>query len=117
MSTLDGLTPLETREPDTPVARAVRMLRLIDLQLDSMERTMASGEPMSSQDRERNARTTTALTNLAETVTQTIANKDMVANDGRVQATDVCAEADQLRHEIAARIERLNEKWLAERDC
>ena len=103
------------RPPDTPQARAAKLLRLIDLQIDSMERTMATGEPMSAQDQERHARASGALGAQAEALTDTLASMDKPANDGREQHADAYAEAQRIRREIVERLERLHSQRLAAR--
>ena len=52
---------MEPREPDAAEARIRRMLGIIDLQLDQMESRMTSGQPMTTQDEERQARAFGAL--------------------------------------------------------
>ena len=65
---------LEPREPDTAEARIRRMLGIIDLQLDQMESRMSSGQPMTTQDEERQARAFGAIAGNLEKVTEAAAD-------------------------------------------
>lgn len=101
---------------DTPQERGRRLLRLIDLQLASLERTMTTTEPQTAQEQERTARAITALANQAAAISDALESKVGQRDTGRDGSRDDAAEADRLRHEIAERIEKLNAKWLAEKD-
>jgi hypothetical protein len=109
------------RKPDTAEDRIGRMLGIIDLQLDQMESRMTSGQPMTTQDEERQARAFGAIAGNLEKVTEAAsdifreAGHDGAANghgDGRGLEAQR-AEAERLRREIAERLERLNAQWLA----
>ncbi|MDX2308474.1 MAG: hypothetical protein NW216_09570 [Hyphomicrobium sp.] len=102
------------RTPDSVAGRVARLFRLIDMQIDAMERTMTTGEPASAQDQERHARAMTGV----------LANMDKVAElaatvasgtkpeDGEGTDAHADAEAKRMRREIAERLERLNAQWL-----
>jgi hypothetical protein len=114
----ERITP---REPDTAEARVRRMLGIIDLQLDQMESRMTSGQPMTTQDEERQARAFGAIAGNLEKITEAAADifreagHDGAANghgDGRGLEAQR-AEAERPRREIAERLERLNAQWLA----
>lgn len=100
------------RKPDTVLARALRLLRLIDMQLDQMEIRMTEDELVTAQDQERQARAFSTLVGQLETVMQTIADKDRAP--GRSTDEGTTDDADRLRREITERLERLNAQWLAQ---
>ncbi|MGQ0671680.1 MAG: hypothetical protein ACT4N2_02205 [Hyphomicrobium sp.] len=104
----------DSREPDTAAGRAYRLLRLIDLQLDNMETRMSTGEPMSAQDHERQARAFGALVEHAETAMEILGGKDCGSDAARAADGAGSADAERLRREIAQRLERLNAQWLAQ---
>lgn len=107
--------PLLRREPDTLVVRVQRMLRLIDMQIDTMEKTMMTAEPATAQDQERYARAMSGVLNNMDRVGELIATvqPDGKTKDGEGGDADAGAEARRLREEIALRLERLNAQWLA----
>lgn len=102
--------------------RAELTLRITGPLLELLEKQIKSCEGMTPQDMERYARAMSVLSDKAETAAAIIkdgsgkdaSNKDTAAHDGRDEQRSAYAEAEQLRHEIAERIERLNAKWLAE---
>jgi len=110
------------RKPDTAESRVRRMLGIIDLQLDQMESRMSSGQPLTTQDEERQARAFGRIAGNLEKVTEAAA--DIFRDDehersgnghaegGGLEAQR--AEAQRLRSEIAERLERLNRQWLAQ---
>jgi hypothetical protein len=102
------------REPDTPLQRAYRMLRLIDMQFDHMETRMKTEGPGSAQDQERHARAFSTLVGQLDQVTDMMAGIVKAPEDARGSDDDERRETERLRHEIAERLERLNEKWLAQ---
>ncbi len=102
----------EPREPDTAETRIRRMLGIIDLQLDLMERHMTSGQPVTTQDLERQARAFGAIAGNLEKVTEAAA--DIFRDPGQDGAADGARDADSIRREIAERLERLNAQWLAQ---
>ena len=105
----------EPREPDTPATRTYRLLRLIDLQLDHMEKRMTTGEPMTAQDQERQARAFSTIIGHLETLTETPSENDKSRDAGwGAQDGGGHLEAERLRREIAERLERLNAQWLAQ---
>ena len=100
-------------EPDTPEVRVLRLLRVIDMQIDNMERLMSSGEALSPQDQERNARAMAATLSNLEKATETA--KELLKPEARTtdgEAHHERTEADRMRREIAERLERLSETWL-----
>ena len=103
----------EPREPDTADARIRRMLGIIDLQLDQMESRMTSGQPMTTQDEERQARAFAAIAGNLEKVTEAAA--DIFREPGHDAAGNGSGQSDaqRMRREIAERLERLNAQWLA----
>jgi hypothetical protein len=111
---------VEPREPDAAEARIRRMLGIIDLQLDQMESRMTSGQPMTTQDEERQARAFGAITGNLEKVTEAAADifRDPgpdAAGNGRLDAQRL--DAERMRREIAERLERLNAQWLAQQSA
>jgi hypothetical protein len=101
----------EPREPDTAETRIRRMLGIIDLQLDRMERRMSSGRPLTAQDEERQARALRAIAANLDKVTEAAA--DTFRDQGQGAASGREADAERMRREIAERLERLNAQWLA----
>jgi hypothetical protein len=104
---------MEPRAPDGAEARIRRMLGIIDLQLDQMESRMTSGQPMTTQDEERQARAFGAIAGNLEKVTEAAA--DIFREPGRDGAGNGKPDAERMRREIAERLERLNAQWLAQR--
>jgi hypothetical protein len=101
------------REPDCAEARIRRMLGIIDLQLDQMESRMSSGQPMTTHDEERQARAFGAIAGNLEKVTEAAA--DIFRDAGHESAGNGKLDAERMRREIAERLERLNQQWLAQR--
>ena len=112
----------EARAPDTADARITRMLGIIDLQLDQMESRMTSGQPMTTQDEERQARAFGAIAGNLEKVTEAAADifregGHDAAGNGHLDGgglEDRRLDAERIRREIAERLERLNAQWLAQ---
>jgi hypothetical protein len=105
--------PIPRQAPDAPAERTLRLLRLVDLQLDQLETRMTSGEPGTAQDQERHARAFSTLLGHVETLTEAIAQHDQAPGGERAQSADERGEAERLRREIAERLERLNAQWMA----
>lgn len=82
-----------------------RLYRAISLKLEHMETRMASGEPRSAQDEERESRALATLINNFEKVTEAVAELDKDGS-GRRRA-GAGADAERMRREIAERLERL----------
>lgn len=106
-------TQTKPREPATPQTRVRRMLAIIDLQLEQLERDMASSEELTVQDKERLGRQFGGVIGSLEKVMEVASDneKTRAAKDGTNGAGARAAE--ELRHEIAERLERLNAQWLA----
>ena len=106
--------PSDPEEPElsgalpTPKAQKAligRLYRAISLKLEHMETRMASGEPRSAQDEERESRALATLINNFEKVTEAVAELDKDGS-GRRRAS-ARADAERMRREIAERLERL----------
>jgi hypothetical protein len=110
----------KTREGGTLPTRGAqealigRLYRAISLKLEHMEKRMASGEPRSAQDEERESRALATLINNFEKVTEAVAELDKDGNAGRAAARDG-ADAERMRREIAERLERLGGNGALER--
>ena len=87
------------------------MLGIIDLQLDQMESRMTSGQPMTTQDEERQARAFAAIAGNLEKVTE--AAGDIFRDPEQETSGNGDLDAERMRREIAERLERLNAQWLA----
>ena len=113
-STAPPQQPAEPRTPDTPEARMTRLFRLVDLQLDKLENRMTSAEPLTAEDEARLTRTyNTIVTNL-EKVTEAASTQAKSGEQAHGETRgDRHLKAEQLRQEIAERLERLNAQWNA----
>ncbi|MDQ8697260.1 hypothetical protein [Hyphomicrobium sp. LHD-15] len=91
-----------------------RLYRAISLKLEHMEKRMASGDPRSAQDEERESRALATLINNFEKVTEAVAELDQ---DGGASyaASAAGADAERMRREIAERLERLGGSGALER--
>lgn len=83
-----------------------RLYRAISLKLEHMEMRMASGEPRSAQDEERESRALATLISNFEKVTEAVADLDRDKDAARA-ASRVSTDAERMRREIAERLERL----------
>lgn len=101
----------EPREPDSAESRIRRMLGIVDLQLDQMESRMTSGQPMTTQDEERQARAFAAIAGNLEKVTE--AATDIFSEAGHEGGGNGQLDVARMRREIAERLERLNAQWLS----
>lgn len=98
---------------DTPEGRILRLFRVIDLQLDQMERHMSSHEPMTAQDQERQARALGAILGNIEKASEAAAVLLNSAGRKEKDACDSHPDAERMRREIAERLERLSSQWNA----
>jgi hypothetical protein len=98
---LAGALPI----PKARKALIGRLYRAISLKLEHMETRMASGDPRSAQDEERESRALSTLINNFEKVTEAVAELDKDGS-GRRRA-GAGADAERMRREIAERLERL----------
>lgn len=96
------------RLPTRDAQKAVvgRLYRAISLKLEHMEKRMASGDPRSAQDEERESRALATLINNFEKVTEAAAELDQ-DRDAAHAASASGADAERMRREIAERLERL----------
>jgi hypothetical protein len=92
----------------------VRLYRAISLKLEHMEKRMASGEPRSAQDEERESRALATLISNFEKVTEAVTELDKDGDAGRAAGRDG-ADAERMRREIAERLERLGGSGALER--
>jgi hypothetical protein len=109
-------TTARSRLPTRDARKSIvgRLYRAISLKLEHMEKRMASGEPRSAQDEERESRALATLINNFEKVTEAVAELDKDGNAGRAAARDG-ADAERMRREIAERLERLGGNGALER--
>jgi hypothetical protein len=105
---------MAVREPDTREARVLRALRMIDLQFDQMEKWMSTKGPGTPQDQERQARAFSTVVGQIEVVTEMMPADGEGPEEVRLPDDDKRRETERLRNEIAARLERLNQQWLAQ---
>jgi hypothetical protein len=96
------------REPMTHEERIRRLLTLIDIQLEQLEHDMTSKEHMTEQESVRAARRYDAVVGSLEKVTEIDTQYVRTGSAGQ------SSSADELRREIAERLERLNAQWLAQ---
>lgn len=89
------------------------MLAIIDLQLEQLEKDMTSSDELTVQDKERLGRQFAGAIGSLEKVMEVASEheKARAKRDGTSAAGD--RSADDLRHEIAERLDRLNAQWLA----
>ena len=88
-------------------ALIARLYRDISLKLEHMETRMASGDPRSAQDEERESRALATLINNFEKVTEAVAELDKDGSGRRRAGAGAGADAELMRREIAERLERL----------
>lgn len=90
------------------------MLAIIDLQLEQLERDMASSDELTVQDKERLGRSLGTIIGSLEKVMEVNAEheKQNAARNGPIANDE--QETERLRSEIAERLERLNAQWLAQ---
>lgn len=106
--------PETRRDADIAEVRIRRLFRVIDLQLDHMERHMSMSEPMTAQDQERQARAVSATIGNLEKAMD--AANEVLKTGPRAEGETGhagAAEAARMRREIAERLERLSERWLS----
>ena len=113
---LERLPP--AREP-TPQARrglVRRLWRAINLKLTRLEERMASGEPLTPADDERETRSIGQLVRNFEMVTGLHADPDKsgTASPNSAPETQSAPDAERMRREIAERLERLHSKRSAD---
>lgn len=101
------------RAAESPEARLKRMLSLIDVQLDKLERRMTAGDGTTAQDDERDIRTLNATIGCLEKVTEVSAELTKTRAAAAGGSADGTRETERIRREIAERLERLNAQWLA----
>ena len=91
-----------------------RLYRAISLKLEHMEKRMASGEPRSAQDEERESRALATLINNFEKITEAVAELDQ--DGGAAHAASAAgSDAERMRREITERLERLGGSGALER--
>lgn len=100
--------PFIPRPPDAPDVRISRIYRVIDLQLDSLEKDMSSGDPVAAQDHERRAR---AMHLIIESLEQAKEAAAELLKREQHAAGSTFAEAERVRNDIAARVERMGARW------
>ncbi len=105
---LPNRQPYEQRPPDAPDVRISRIYRVIDLQLDSLEKEMTSGDPVSAQDHERRAR---AMHLIIESLEQAKEAAAELLKREQHAGGSTFAEAERVRNDIAARVERMGTRW------
>lgn len=103
-----------TRKPDRPRVRITRLFRVIDLQLDIMERRMNKGEALTVQDEERQARAFGTIIANLEKATEAAADLSTSSQRQRGKSGADANDAARMRREIAERLERLNAQWAAQ---
>lgn len=101
-------------EPDPAHLRIQRIYRILDMQIDLMERLMSSGEALSPQDQERQTRAMSGLLGNLETTTEQAKTMLGAETHPDAEAGHGRAEAERLRREIAERLERLSAQWHAQ---
>jgi hypothetical protein len=104
----EPIRPFVSRPPDAPDVRISRIYRVIDLQLDSLEKDMSSGDPVSAQDHERRAR---AMHLIIESLDQAKEAAAELLKREQHAAGSTCAETERVRNDIAARVERMGTRW------
>jgi hypothetical protein len=97
-----------SRPPDAPDVRIERLYRVIDLQLESLEREMSSGEPATAQDQERRARALHTIIDSFEKAKEAAA--ELLKREQHA-AGESCADTERSRRELAARLEKLGTRW------
>lgn len=105
--------PLRRRKPVAPEVRVRRMLAIIDLQLEQLERDMTSGEELTVQDKERLGRQFSGAIGSLEKVMEVASEHEKARTARGGDTAESRRTADDLRHEIAERLDRLNAQWLA----
>lgn len=75
---------------------------------------MSTQEPGTAQDQERLARAFSTVVGRLEVVTDLMPAAGKGPEQSRESDDDKRRETERLRSEIAERLERLNEKWLAQ---
>jgi hypothetical protein len=101
------------REPAAPEARNRRMLVIMDLQLEQLEKDMASIDTLTPQERERLGREFAVIVaNLAKVKEKSAAHEKATASSAGA-AAGANLSAAEFRRQIADRLERLNAKWMA----
>ncbi len=97
---------------ERPEVRLARMMGLVDMQLEKLERRMGSPDGTTPQDEERDIRTLNATIGCLEKITEvgTELAKTRTAEGGAAAGAH---ETERLRREIVERLERLNAQWLA----
>ena len=113
-----ALDAAKFRQPDTPHVRIIRLFRVIDMQLDQMEKRMTSPGEQSAEDEARQSRAFGNILSNLEKATEAAADIAKTAERGRhtrkgAGAQDEHAKAETMRREIAERLERLNAQWNA----
>ncbi len=102
------------RAPDAPEVRVARLYRLIDVQLDNLETLMTTADPQSAEDQARVTRSFGTLVGNLEKVADIAAGMTQAAEAAHGDKRgDAYLKAEQLRREIAERLERLNAQWQA----
>ncbi|GAB4225349.1 MAG: hypothetical protein Kow0032_01000 [Methyloligellaceae bacterium] len=84
-----------------------RLYRALDRKMREIEARMASGESLSPADGERDARMMHALARLYEKLGELEAAERADKEGGAIESAAGDKDAEQFRHEIAARLERM----------
>jgi hypothetical protein len=111
------LEPFTPRPPDTAEERLARFYRIIDRLLEKMERNVSNAADLSPQDQERHARAVASTLSSMERVTELAGDLLPATASTEGDAGHANAEAERMRREIAERLERLSEKWLAQTEA
>lgn len=102
-------------KPAIPTRKAqkdlvARLYRAISTKLEQMETRMANGEERSAQDEEREARALSTMIRNFEKVTEAATEFDSTRKPAKPNEADNTADAERMRREIAARLEKLTGK-------
>lgn len=100
---------------DAPEVRIARLFHIIDIQLDNLELLMMTGETLTVEDEARMTRSLNTIVSNLEKVTEAAAALAQAGGMAKgAKKKDAHLKAEQLRAEIAERLERLNAQWNAQ---
>lgn len=104
---------LAGRAADPHATRLARSYRLIDLQLDQLEKLIMSADTLSAQDQERMTRAVSTIAAKVEASGER-ALEHGKSSPAQTEPAGRAETIDRMRREIAERLERLNAEWLAQ---
>ena len=104
---------LRTRDTDPHEKRLARSYRLIDMQIDQLEKLIMSGDDLSVQDQERVTRAVSTIVAKVEASGESALDHGK-SSPGAGDPAERNHSIERMRREITERLERLNQEWLAQ---